>query len=123
MHGAMYSMNDIVKFILAFAGGLSTIAAAMGWVYKGVKKVKEPSDKIHAELQEHEDKLKKHDEKFEEIDEYLNNDKKAIKEINQGNKIVQKSLLAIMEQFLTDGLDKRPLEEAKQELQQYLIDK
>lgn len=120
---AMFTIDDFIKIVLAFAGGITTIAVAIGWVYKGVKKVKEPSDKIKATLKEHEERMDEQDRKIEEIESNRNKDERAIGELNQGNKIVQKSLLAIMEQFLSNGADKKPLEEAKQELQNFLIDR
>lgn len=119
----LVSLDMIVKLILSICGGISTIAVAIGWVYKGVKKVKEPTDIQNNRIAECESRLDKMDRRFDEINEYLANDRRDIKEINEGNKIVQKSLLAIMEQLLTDGTDKKPLEDAKQELQNYLIDK
>lgn len=119
----MYTIDDFIKMLLAICGGISIIAAAIGWIYKGVKKVKEPTDKIHQELQKHKERMDEQDEKIKKIDEYLIQDRKEIKEINQGNKIVQKSLLAIMEQFLSDGTDKTRLKDTKEELENYLIDK
>ena len=119
----LVSLDIIVKLILSICGGISTIAVAIGWVYKGVKKVKEPTTIQNKRITECENRLDKMDKRFDEINEYLANDRRDIKEINEGNKIVQKSLLAIMEQLLTDGADKKHLEEAKKELQEYLIDK
>lgn len=119
----LVSFDMIVKLILSICGGISVIAAAIGYVYKGIKKVKEPTDLQNKRIADCEERLDKMDKRFDEINEYLVKDRKDIKEINEGNKIVQKSLLAIMEQLLTDGADKKPLEDAKKELQEYLIDR
>lgn len=118
-----FTIDDIVKFILALAGGVTAISVAIGWVCTWIKRAKAPSDKIHATLKEHEDRMDEIEERIEQIESNRSEDKQAIDELTQGNKIVQKSLLAIMEQFLSNGTDKKSLEDAKQELQQYLIDK
>ena len=105
--------------------GIVTVAGALGVIFKGISFVKAPSNKIIKRIDEHENRLNEHDEKLKEHDRYLGNDKKAIDEIMESNRVSQKSLLAIMEQLqiLTGSNSIETLEKAREDLQQHLINK
>lgn len=119
----MFTIRDFAEIFLSICSGISIVAVAFGWIYKGIKKVKAPSDKIHATLKEHENRMDEQDKRIEEIEINRSKDRKIIDELIEGNKVIQKSLLAIMEQLLSNGTEKKPLEDAKKELQDYLVNK
>lgn len=121
-HPGLYSIEDIWNIVKAVCVGLVTVAGALGVIFKGISLIKAPSDKIIARIDEHETRLNEHDDKLKEHEQYLGNDKKAIDAIIESNRVSQKSLLAIMEQLMT-GNSLEKLEEAKEELESFLINK
>ncbi len=93
--------SDQILAICAF------ITAIWG-VAKIIKEIKKPSDDLKATVEKH--------------TEYLANDDLRLKEIEASNKMVLKSLLVIINHDITNnGYDK--LKEARNELQEFLIDK
>lgn len=62
------------------------------------------------------------DEKLKKHEELLDNDNKRLKELEESNKIIMQSLLAIMSHEL-DGNHKEQLTKARDDLQKYLITK
>jgi len=119
---AMFTLHDIWQFIMAFSAAIVTIAGAIGAIIKWVNKAKEPTEKLAKRIDEHDIRLDKHEEHLSKINQLLGKDKMSIDEINEGNRVTQKALLAIMEQLLT-GVPTDSLREAKDELQSFLINK
>ena len=119
---AMFTLHDIWQFIMAFSAAIVTIAGAIGAIIKWVNKAKEPTEKLAQRIDEHDIRLDAHEEHLSKINQLLGKDKMAIDEINEGNRVTQKALLAIMEQLLTGG-PTDSLREAKDELQSFLINK
>jgi hypothetical protein len=60
------------------------------------------------------------DEKLKKHDELLDNDNKRLKELEDSNKIIMQSMLALMSHEL-DGNHREELKQARDELQNYLI--
>ena len=65
---------------------------------------------------------KERDEKIKKHGEALDRDNKRLRELEEGNKIIMQSLLAIMSHEL-DGNHTEQLKKARDELQSYLITK
>ena len=118
----MYSMYDIWQFLLAFCAAIITVSGAIGAIVKWANKAKEPSAKILSRLDEHEQWLNRHNSEIENIYSKLDNDKEAIRDIEESSRVTQKALLAIIDQLLT-GNNTDNLKEVKEELQQFLINK
>jgi len=90
--------------ILGFCG----LVASLWGVYKIVKEIKKPSDDLKAKVEHHE--------------ELLNNDNERLKEIEQSNKMILNCMFVLINHDLTgNGIDK--MKEARDELQEYLINK
>ena len=90
--------------ILAVAGGITVIGTAAGFLSKWIS----PYHKL-------EKKVEKHDSKFQETD-------KELSDIKEATKVQNKVLLAIISHAITGNcVDK--LREARDELQDYLINK
>ena len=121
-HHALYSMYDIWQFLLAFCAGVITMSGAIGAIIKWVNKAKEPGTKLIKRLDEHEQWLNRHNSDIAGINEKIDNDKRSIADIEEGNRVTQKALLAIIDQLLT-GNNTDNLKEVKEELQQFLINK
>lgn len=99
-------VTQLWQLFLAMCGSLITIAGAGAIVYNVYKKSKQPDT-------ERDDHLKKHDE-------MLDRDNKRLKELEESNKIIMQSMLALMSHSI-DGNHIEQLKEARDELQSYLI--
>ncbi len=90
--------------ILGFCG----FVAAIWGVVKIVKEIKKPSDDLKAKVERHE--------------ELLMNDNERLKDIELSNKMILNCMFVIINHDLTgNGIDK--MKEARDELQEYLINK
>lgn len=107
-------MSDIAT-VLYICTAITTISAAVTVIVSWVNKAKEPNARQNLRLDQLETKIEK-------ISMYLDNDNVRIKAIEEGNKVTQKALLALMSHAL-NGNDLDKLEEAKNSLEQYLINK
>lgn len=110
-----FTLADIYHIIMAMCGGIVSVAAAIGVIVAIVKKVKTPNQLQNERLDGLEDKLKKHDE-------LLSNDNTRLKNIESSNRVTQRALLALLTHGI-DGNDVDSMKKARDELQQYLIEK
>lgn len=108
--------------ILSLAGAIVAISAAAGAIVKLVERVRKPNHDQDKRIEDHERRLKEHDGRFDQINEFLKNDKKRLDCIEEGNKVTQQALLALLAHAL-DGNNSAQLQKAKDSLQQYLIDR
>lgn len=80
-----------------------------------ISKMKAPNERQNLRLDQIETRLDK-------LSNYLDNDNIRIKAIEEGNKVTQKAILALMSHAI-NGNDTQKLTEAKNSLEQYLINK
>ena len=114
-HVVQFSIAQLVGFILAAAAGITTIAAAWTWVAKAIKHMKSPNDTQNARLTELEKRVARHDELF-------TNDKRRIEAIEDGTRVTQQALLALLDHGIVgNNLDQ--MEAAKRDLERYLIER
>lgn len=100
----MDQLSISISDIMHFCG----IIAAIWGVVKIIKEIKKPSNDLKIQVEKHEKKLIKDDKRLEEIEEY--------------NKAICKSLLALIDHEITgNGIDK--LKVTKTELQNFLIER
>lgn len=106
-------MDNMITVVLAIAGGISTICAAGNWVVKLVQVLKAPNaaqDRDIADLKEWR----------KGVDQKLDNDDKRLNKNDDGNRVTQRALLALLAHGI-DGNHQKQMEEAKDALQDYLI--
>lgn len=116
-------MDTVISFtpaqlfagILAVCAGISCIAAAIGWVVKGIQAAKAPAKKV-------DDRLKALEKITADHETYFANDKKRLETIEEGNRVTQKAILALLSHGI-DGNDVDAMRAAKNELQEYLIER
>lgn len=112
-------MDKVISFtpgqIVAICAGFSAICVAVGWVIKIVKAAKAPTKALESRVAELERSIKSHDD-------YLANDKRRIAAIEEGNRVTQRAILALLSHGI-DGNDIDGLKAAKSELQLYLIER
>lgn len=106
---------QLYQGILGICAAITAVAAAIVVIASLVKKVKAPNDFQNNKLAEHDKQLKQHEDWFA-------NDDKRLKNIEDGNKITQKALLALLSHGI-DGNDVDSMKRAKEELQHFLIEK
>ena len=88
--------------------GFCALISALWGVWKIVKEVKKPSDELKNQVQKH--------------DAWLTNDDARLKEVENSNKMILQCLFVIINHDITGNcIDK--MKEARDELQEYLIDK
>ena len=116
-------MNTVITFtpaqlfqsVLAICGAITAVAAAAAVIISLVKKAKVPNEVQNSRLDALESKMKTHDSWF-------SNDDKRLVNMETGNRITQKALLALLSHGI-DGNDIEGMKSAKEELQHYLIEK
>lgn len=110
-----FTLADLYQALLAVCGCITAVAAAIGVIAVCVKKAKSPNQKQNERLDKLEERLDKHDE-------LLNKDHQRFQNIENGNKVTQRALLALLRHGI-DGNDIDSMRKAENELQQYLIEK
>ena len=105
----------IVGGILAVAGAISTLGGAANWLVKLVQVFKAPNaeqDKRISDLEKH----------MEKVDSFLEKDKERLDGIDDSTRVTQRALLALLAHGI-DGNHQKQMEDAKVELELYLIKK
>lgn len=101
-----YTIPQLIQLFIALCGAIITVGGAGAIVVKIINKSKKPD--------------KDRDETMKRHQEMLDNDNKRLKELEDSNKVIMKSLLALMSHEL-DGNHRTQLQEARDDLQEYLI--
>lgn len=108
-----FTVGQLIRGFLALCAGISCIAVAVSWIIKAAGKVREPEKKQNERITDLERRLAKHDE-------FLDRDKERLEMIEEGNRVTQRAILALLAHGI-DGNDIDALRAAKTELQDYLI--
>lgn len=110
-----FTPMELFQAVLAVCGAITAVAAAVAVVASLIKKAKAPN-----QLQN--DRLKALEEGQKNHRELLDKDNRRLQDIEEGNRITQKALLALLSHGI-DGNDVDGMRKAKEELQRYLINK
>jgi len=111
----MLSPHDLFTMFLAICVAITTVSAAMAVLTKLIQKMKQPEKSQNERLDELERIVKRHDELF-------NSDNMRLGELEEGNKVTQQAILALLSHAI-NGNDTDKLTKARDTLQQYLIEK
>ena len=101
-----FTLTQLLQIFLAICGSIITVGGAGAIIVKLITKYRKPD--------------KDRDETMKKHQEMLDNDNKRLKELEEGNKVVMQSLLAIMS-HLIDGNHTEELKKSKEMVQEYLI--
>lgn len=110
-----FTLAQLIGVILAICAGISSVCVAAGWVYKGIKKVREPNVKQDERLFALEKRVSQHEE-------FFGNDNRRIESLEEGNRVTQQALLALLGHGI-DGNNTEQMQSAKDSLQKYLIER
>lgn len=103
------------EMVVLICGGLMTITNFIILVVSLIGKAKSPYKALL-------DRIEALEKSKEEHDRLLNNDKKKLDVLEEGNKVLQKSMLALLAHGI-DGNSIDAMKEARDELQKYLINR
>ena len=107
------AIYTVIKLLLVLAGSVITIGGAGAVISGLIKWAKKPDQTRVDKVKEHEETLKKHTE-------LLERDHRRLQELEEGNKIMMQSMLALMSHSI-DGNHIEDLKQARDDLQKYLI--
>lgn len=116
------SIQEFWTILMGCCSALITIAAAVSIIVSAVKKLKEPENVQNKKISDMEAKMKSLEDRLTKHEEYFNNDNKRLLAIEEGNRVTQKALLALMSHAI-NGNDIQKLKEAENDLREYLINK
>ena len=106
---------DIISIFLGICAAIVSISAATTVIVKLVQHAKAPDKKQDERLDALESKVKRFDDLF-------SNDDKRLNELEEGNRVTQQALLALLSHSI-NGNDTDKLTKARDDLQTYLIEK
>ena len=116
------TLQEFWTILIGCCSALITIAAAVTIVINAVKKLKEPENVQNQKLKEMDERMKVFEDRLKKHEEYFNNDNKRLLAIEDGNRVTQKAILALMSHAI-NGNDIDKLKEAENSLREYLINK
>ena len=102
-------------WLLAVCGGVTVIAGAVAVIIKIIQTAKKPNDDQNERIAKLEERVAKHDELFSK-------DNDRLEVIENGNRVTQRALLALLDHGL-DGNNVEQMRKAKEDLQQHLIER
>lgn len=106
-------MNDVVSTIILYCSVVTSLAAVIALIVNTVKMAKAPNAIQNQRIAQLEADVNK-------IKNLLDNDNRRIKSTEEGNRVVQHVLLAIVDHLL-DGNDTEQLTKTRNDLREYLI--
>ena len=105
--------NELWGYVAAFLAAIVLISNAAEKVVKAVKAAKVPNDQQNDRLNALEDWRK-------EVDRKLDRDNDRLRDIDSGNRVTQRALLALLDHGI-DGNNIKQMQDAKEALQDHLI--
>ncbi len=108
-------MNEWWQITLAICGGALVLINFGNALVNMVKSVKSPTTSLETRVDEIERKMSRYDEMF-------GRDKARLDSFDESNRIILKSLLAIIKHDL-DGNNTEALKQAQDDLQNYMLNK
>lgn len=116
------SWEEFWTLLLGCCSAIITISAAVSLVISAIKKLKEPEDAQNKEIKDLKNEVIEIKAQLKVHDEYFGNDNKRLSSIEEGNRVTQRALLALMSHAI-NGNDVEKLKKAENDLKEYLIKK
>lgn len=110
-----FSPYEVYTFIMFVCGAIVSLSAAITVVVKVIQKAKEPE-------QSQNERITILEGEVTELKKFLDNDNKRLKTLEEGNRVTQQAILALLSHAL-NGNDIDGLKRAKTKLENYLIGK
>lgn len=110
-----FTPQQVLELVMWVCGAIVSVSAAITIIIKVIQKVKAPEKTQNERIDKLESDVKS-------LKQYLDNDNKRLKALEEGNIVTQQALLALLSHAL-NGNDMDSLKEAKAKLEKYLIGK
>lgn len=110
----VFTIPQLVAEIIAISGGITVVAGAIAVIAGMLRKMEHPNEVQNERITELENTVKKHEA-------LLSNDNSRLAHLEEGNKIIQEALLALLAHGI-DGNDVEGMKKVKSKLQQFLIE-
>ena len=107
--------EQIYTMFITACGAIITVSGAITVIVKAVKAARAPEDAQN-------DRLTKLEARMARYDELFAKDNKRLNTIEEGNRVTQKAILALMKHAI-NGNDIDSLKQAEKKLEEYLVDK
>lgn len=112
---ATFTVSEVYSMVMAICGAIITVSAAIAVIFKAYQVLKKPE-------KTQDERITTLENEVGELKKYLDNDNKRLKTLEEGNRVTQQAILALLSHAL-NGNDIESLKEAKDKLQNYLISK
>ena len=109
------TLEMVGMVVLAAAGAVTAVGAAVKMIADGIKAAKAPNQSQDKRIDAAEKKIK-------DIEKILAQDEKRLDTIDDGNRVTQRALIALLGHGL-DGNNQKQMQAAKEELESYLINR
>lgn len=109
------TLDQLGIFFMEICAGIAAVGTAITWVLKALGFLRAPEKKQDELLKDHEARIKR-------LEEKANSDYEAIQELQKEMKILLAATLATVKHQL-DGNDVQSLQKARENLEEYLINK
>ena len=113
--GPLEIAGIVVGGILALAGAVTTLGSAAEKIAKVVRAAKAPND-------EQDRRITTAEKDINDIKGFLANDKKRLDTLEDGNRVTQRAILALLGHGL-DGNNQKEMKDAKAALESHLINR
>lgn len=113
--GPLEIAGIVVGGLLALAGAITTLGSAAEKIAKVIRAAKAPND-------EQDRRITAAEKDINDIKGFLAKDKKRLDTLEEGNRVTQRALLALLGHGL-DGNNQKQMAEAKAELESHLINR
>lgn len=113
--GPLEIAGIVVGAILAIAGAVTTLGSAGEKIAKVIRAAKAPND-------EQDRRISAAEKDINDIKGFLANDKKRLDTLEDGNRVTQRAILALLGHGI-DGNNQKQMQDAKEDLEKYLINR
>lgn len=110
-----FTTQQVFELVLWICGAIVSVSAAVTVISKVIQKARAPEKSQN-------ERISKLEKNVETINQHLDNDNKRLKNLEEGNRVTQQAILALLSHAL-NGNDVDSLQKAKSRLEDYLIGK
>ena len=116
-------MSEWMQYTLVICGGIITILTLWNMIEQRVKSTRQPTNNLEERVSLLEKKLEfEIKATFVEYDARFGRDKQKIESIEEGNKVTQQTILALLNHAI-DGNNEEEMNAARKDLNKYLINR
>ena len=114
-------MSEWMQYTLVICGGIITVLTVWNMIEQRVNKTRQPTNNLEERVSLLEKKLEfEIKATFVEYDARFGRDKTKIESIEEGNKVTQQAILALLNHAI-DGNNEEEMKDARKALNKYLV--